>query len=215
MPDDNGTTPPNDGQGGKTNDGQAPAGNNGNPAPENNPATPSGDGKTVPLAALQESRQETKDLKARLDTMEADAKAKADAEAAKKGEFETLYNTTKTDLEAANTKVTDLQAQVDGFNESVENGVKSALEGIKDEKDRTLISGLLDGKTALEKQTLLPGLIEKFGQPKNVNPNVKGDPKSGDKPTRADLETKLAEAKKNKDSRSVFRIEAQMAQLKV
>lgn len=137
------------------------------------------DTKTVPLAALHEAREENRALKAKLDAIEADTKAKAEAAAVEQGEFEKLYNGSKAELEASKATIETLTAKVDEFNEATEATIKKSLEGIPNEADRTLVSTLIEGKSATEKQALLPSLIEKFGQSKTINASVTGKQKAG------------------------------------
>ena len=192
--------------GDQPNNGDANAGNNGGQQPPTPPATPpSGDGsggkpgegdgdKTAPLAALHEARNENKELKKRIADIEAKEKQREEEEAKKKGEYQTLFESTKTENEALKKTNEGLVAQVGEFEKSIQTQIDEALSKVKKPEDQEVIKLALDGKSVAQKQALLPKLLEKFLSPSNINPTIPGGGKGNDDP-----EAKRKEAKEKKD----------------
>lgn len=68
------------------------------------------EGATVPVAALRAERERRQELAARLAKFEADAKARDEAEAAKRGEFEQLAERRAAERDAAQARLAELEA---------------------------------------------------------------------------------------------------------
>lgn len=158
---------------------------------------------SVPHQAFHAEREKRKSLEAELAEIK---KLQAEAEEEKKrkqGEFEELANQKTAEVEKLTAELEELRGKVSSFEEVVESRVEEALNAIKSEDDRALMKEALDGKSAAQKDALLPKLIQKFGTPANINHTIKGgetDENKEPKTVEAKRQQQLEEAKKKGDA---------------
>jgi hypothetical protein len=92
----------------------------------------------------------------------------------KKGEFEQLANKRLTELEEANKKLSDLESQLKVYSDVTEKKLSDFMANVKEE-DKPMVDAILSGKTIVEKENLLTGLIAKFGSPEQINASANGN----------------------------------------
>lgn len=99
--------------------------------------------KTVPLAALEAERRKRQDLAAQLAEIERKRQEREAAEAAERGEFERLYQSTSAELEAAKARTMELEQREQERIEAVKADNDQALAQLP-EHLRALVPANLD-----------------------------------------------------------------------
>ena len=176
--------------------------------------------KKVSLAALKESRYETREAKKkfleaskRLEEYEQKEKAEKEEKMKKNGEFETLVGEKTKEIESLKKQVDDLLQYKQKHEEIIKDKINEAKKVIKKE-DSELLESLLTGKSAVEQDALLPKLLDRFKGVKNVNASIAGGG------TKNDVEAKIKilmeqkeEAKKGGKAMDVMRINNEIRNL--
>lgn len=206
MPDD----PNNPNGGGDTPPADTP--------PADNPPADENKGKQdmVPHEAMHAEREKRKAAEARIAELE---KAEADRREAKMKE-DSQYKELLEEKEGKLTEVTaqleDVTKRLSAYEESAEKRISDTLEGIKKPEDKEFAEKLLEGRTLAEKENLLPGLLERFSSPTDLNKKPAGaDTQTGgkSKQTLEELNTKMEEAVKAGRTMEAMKIQREIQAL--
>lgn len=140
-------------------------------------------GDTVPHAKFHEERERRKAVEAKLAEREAADKAESDKRLAEQGEFKTLLEQKEQELKIAKESLESKSSLLDDFVSAAEKQVSDMLKKVP-EKDIPLIESILDGKNIVQKQSLIPSLLERFsitGTPANNGVKAPGQPVKADR----------------------------------
>lgn len=129
--------------------------------------------KVVPLDALLTERKVRQDLEARIAKIEADRKAADEAEAAKRGEFQRLYEEAKAKAEAAEKELTGLRESATKAAERQRERQTARIAALPDSL-KALVPDALTGDALDDFLAKLEGMGSATGQP--AAPAVTGIP---------------------------------------
>lgn len=166
--------------------------------------------RTVPHQAFHEERELRKEAEKKLkeyQDAEAERKRKADEE---QGNFKGLYEGTQAQIKTLSEENAAYKTRIEAYEKGVQERIDKSLESVKSDEDKEMVKSLLAGKSAEEKDKLLPKLIEKFGIPSNINAGARGAG-SGGQGSSGNKETEREEAKKNGNVRSLIKNAPQLA----
>lgn len=147
---------------------------------------------TVPHKTFHAEREMRKAAQKELKEFKDAKEARSLKAKEKKGEFEKLYNERKTSNDDLTKQVKDLTSKITGFTEAAQTRLDSSISSIKSEDDRKMVKELLEPHPLEKRESLLPGILEKFSLPSSVHKRVDGD--GGGK---EDSAAKRQEAKEN------------------
>ena len=140
-------------------------------------------GDTVPHAKFHEERERRKAVEAKLAEREAADKAESDKRLAEQGEFKTLLEQKEQELKAAKEDLESKSSLLDNFVSAAEKQVSDMMKKVP-EKDLPLVESILDGKNIVQKQSLIPSLLERFsiaGTPVNNGVKAPAEPVKADR----------------------------------
>ena len=175
--------------------------------------------RTVPHEAMHAEREKRKAAEAEIERLKKEQADKEAAEAAKRGEFENLYNEEKTKREGLETTLKEKDEKLGAFEAKAQANIEKMLGQVTKDEDRKTVETLLDGKSLEQKETLLPTLLEKFGVANNVNATPSG---AGNEKTQSDaatdkeiekLKEQKAEAIKNNKTSDLFKLNRRIREL--
>lgn len=209
-----------DNAGGQNNQGGgADGGNAGGDDDKGGGDSGDGDGQkknsTVPHEAFHAERERRKEAEAELQKIRGEQKQAEEKRLAEQGEFKQLAEQKTAELETVTAKLADATEKLKGFEEAANKHIEDSLSGIKVDSDRELAKDLLEGKDLVEKQKLLPSLLEKFGASANYNPKVDGKRANNQSQSKAEqLDALNEQMKKAKESRNTKEVLALSRQIK-
>lgn len=163
----------------KMGEGTTPQGEGENPSQQNH----NKQGDTVPHAKFHEERERRKAAEAKLAERDAAEKAENDKRLAEQGEFKTLLEQKEQELKSVKESLESKSTLLDSFVSTAEKQVSEMLKKVP-EKDLPLIESILDGKDIVQKQLLVPSLLERFsltGTPVNNGVKAPGQPVKADR----------------------------------
>lgn len=140
-------------------------------------------GDTVPHAKFHEERERRKAVEAKLAEREAADKAENDRRLAEQGEFKTLLEQKEQELKSVKESLESKTALLNDFVSTAEAQIAEMLKKVP-EKDLPLINSIIDGKNIVQKQSLIPSLLERFsvtGTPVNNGVKTPGQPVKADR----------------------------------
>lgn len=172
--------------------------------------------KMVSLAALHEERNKRKELQAKIDEINQREKAQAEKKLAEEGQYQQLLKQKEDELADLKGKYDSATQTLTTFEEQTKKRIEDETSKLN-EDDKALVLELLEGKTAIEKQSILPKILAKVtGQSTNAN-TAPGAGSKGEKTEALEMiaakKKELEEAKKNKKAMDVLRLQREISDL--
>ncbi len=149
--------------------------------------TPKDDGIKGRISDLVKERDEWKSKATEYETRQ---KQEVDQKAKEEGKFKDLLSERETALSKLENEHKQTQEKLSAYETVLKSQVDKSLEGVKDEKKRSVIQKALEGKALSDQAALVPELIEALGAPAGFG----GTTPAGDPPPN-DVEQKKAEFK--------------------
>lgn len=137
------------------------------PPPTDPPADPPPKDPKSTDGRISDLVKTNKELQEKLDAIEVKEKKAAEDKLKEDGKLQELLDSKETELSEATGSKAALEEQVKHYEEIAEQQIASALEGIEDEEKKKSVDALLEGKTTLEKQKMLPEVLKLIGSESN------------------------------------------------
>lgn len=156
---------------------------------------------TVPLAALHEARQELKTLKETLKGFEKKEQELQEQKMKEEGQYKELLQEKESKLKELESTATLLQR----YEERAKVKIQESLEPLPEE-DKEMVLSLLEGKSLLEQEELIPKLTQRLTvkASKNIPPKGSQDQASTDSD---ELKAQYKKAKEDRNVDAMMRIQ--------